>query len=301
MSTSNVASIDARFYTTMFVDSAGRLFGAGKNAEGMLGDGSTLDRSSFVQALGISHATQVACGYRHAAVRTAEGKVYTSGQNAGTYRLGVGDTVYRSSFVLAVGISNAMAVSCGFSSSIALRSDGAVYVGGGSVSAGESANGTGVANATFAQAIGISNAIAIASGFKSHYALRSDGIPFAVGYNSAGQLGDGSTTDRSTFVAVTGVSQVIAISAGGAFFNVYALRSDGAVFAAGSNFYGQIGDGGTISRSTFVQAVGLSQIVAIAPGLALRADGRLFAVGWNSSGQLGDGTTTNRSSFIAVL
>jgi alpha-tubulin suppressor-like RCC1 family protein len=297
---SNIVAIGASNGVVMIIDSSGSVFGAGDNANGKLGDGSTIARSSYVQALGVSNATQISCGYNYTAVRTADGLVFSAGQNAGAYRLGVGDTIYRSTFIQGLGISNARAIACGFAGTIALRSDGSVFITGGSTR-GESANGTGIPNSTFAQAPGISNAVAVGSTYRSHFALRNDGFIFGVGANSHGQLGDGTTNDRSTFVQMIGASQIIAIAVGNSTYTPYALRSDGMVFAVGMNYAGQIGDGGTLTRSTFVQALGLSQIVAIAPGFALRADGRLFAAGLNSSGQLGDGTTTDRSSFVAVL
>jgi len=43
-----------------------------------------------------------------------------------------------------------------------------------------------------------------------------------------------------------------------------ALRSDGLVFACGYNDSGQLGDDSVMNRSTFVQAIGISNAVAVA-------------------------------------
>jgi alpha-tubulin suppressor-like RCC1 family protein len=55
------------------------------------------------------------------------------------------------------------------------------------------------------------------------------------------------------------------------------LKSDGTVWGFGSNGSGEIGDGTTTQRTTPVQVVGLSGVVAIAAGestsYALQADG----------------------------
>jgi alpha-tubulin suppressor-like RCC1 family protein len=97
-----------------------------------------------------------------------------------------------------------------------------------------------------------------------------------------------------------GVSQVIAISALPNGDSFYALRCDGLVFACGDNDDGQLGDNCTVDRSTFVQAVGISQVVALGQGFVLQAGGHVYAVGYNQGQQLGDGTITNRSSFVKV-
>ncbi|MEI9966943.1 MAG: chitobiase/beta-hexosaminidase C-terminal domain-containing protein [Candidatus Moraniibacteriota bacterium] len=74
------------------------------------------------------------------------------------------------------------------------------------------------------------------------------------------------------------------------------LRTDGTVWACGSNSSGQLGDGTTTTRTSPVQVPGLSGVVAVSAGgsstMALKSDGTVWAWGLNSSGQLGDGTTT---------
>ena len=142
--------------------------------------------------------------------------------------------------------------------------------------------------------------------------LKSDGTVWAAGSNTFGQLGDGTTTDSSNPVQVTNVdgtelSGVIGISAGTAH-TVY-LKSDGTVWAAGKNTYGQLGDGTTTQRSNPVQVTNadgtsLSGVVGISAGLThtvyLKSDGTVWVAGSNTSGQLGDGTTTNRSNPVQV-
>ena len=73
--------------------------------------------------------------------------------------------------------------------------------------------------------------------------LKSDGTVWTVGRNTSGQLGDGTTTDRNNFIRVTnvdgtGLSGVVRVSAG-SNHTVY-LKSDGTVWATGSNANGQL-------------------------------------------------------------
>src|SRR5690242_6350736 len=89
---------------------------------------------------------------------------------------------------------------------------------------------------------------------------------------------------------------------------VLALWSLGAnaqtIWAWGSNSYGQLGDGTTISRSFPVRVNGLCSVVAIAGGydhsLAILDDGSLWGWGYNLWGQVGDGTFTDRYSPVPV-
>ena len=83
-----------------------------------------------------------------------------------------------------------------------------------------------------------------------------------------------------------------------------ATRTDGTLWAWGTNREGELGDGTAVARSAPVQ-VGTEMSWASATGgdfhsAALRSDGTLVAFGYNLSGQLGDGTTTTRLAPVSV-
>ena len=81
------------------------------------------------------------------------------------------------------------------------------------------------------------------------------------------------------------------------------LRSDGSLWAVGSNYYGQLGDGTTVSRSLPVE-VESSGVTSVSAGtyhsLYIKSDGSLWGMGSNSNVQLGDGTTTYRTSPVQI-
>merc|ERR1712232_336176 len=84
------------------------------------------------------------------------------------------------------------------------------------------------------------------------------------------------------------------------------LLQDGTVMGAGSNAYGQLGDGSNTNRHTPVQVSGVTNAVAIAAGpgaqysLFLLSDGTVLGAGLNAEGQLADGSTENRMLPVQV-
>src|ERR1700737_3738583 len=82
------------------------------------------------------------------------------------------------------------------------------------------------------------------------------GLVFAWGGDSDGQLGDGGGLDKTVPVQVKGpggvgfLTNIKAVSAG---WHSLALGSKGAVYAWGTNTFGQLGDGGVVTRTTPVQ------------------------------------------------
>ena len=102
---------------------------------------------------------------------------------------------------------------------------------------------------------------------------------------------------------VSGLTNVTMISAGQSFS--LALKSDGTVWAWGSDGSGQLGDSASASSSTTpVQVSGLTGITHIAAGnthgLAVKNDGTAWAWGYNNEGQVGNNTTTNQFTPVQM-
>jgi Regulator of chromosome condensation (RCC1) repeat len=133
--------------------------------------------------------------------------------------------------------------------------------------------------------------------------MKSDGTVWAWGGNNYGQLGDNSTTQRNVPVQVSGLSGVTAIAVGSAAFHSLALKSDGTVWAWGSNATGQIGNNSLTDSHVPVQV--LSGVTAIAAGdshsLAVKSGGTVWAWGYNGFGQLGNNSTTDSHVPVQVV
>ena len=133
--------------------------------------------------------------------------------------------------------------------------------------------------------VNINGIAAISAGPEDGYALGTDGKVWAWGDNTMSQLGYGSARNPSIStvpVQVSGLGDVIAITAGGTA--AYALRSDGTVWAWGSDYWGQLGDGNdhnSAGTATPTEVSGLDHIIAIAASesnaFALRSDGTVWA------------------------
>lgn len=230
-------------------------------------------------------------------------------------QLGNGATADSSSPVTVSGAFSA--VSIGGAHTIGLKSDGTVWAWGNNAS-GQLGNGTQDSKTSPAQVtnpVGVSGFTAIAAGGNHTLALDNLGNVWAWGLNSSGQLGNNTLVNQNTPVqvltsdGVTPLSGITALAAGGAFS--LALKSDGTVWAWGSNNYGQLGDTTQVTKIIPVQVLTsdgitpLSGITAIAAGgshvLAINGGTTMYAWGYNELGQLGDGTTTLRLSAVPVV
>jgi alpha-tubulin suppressor-like RCC1 family protein len=140
---------------------------------------------------------------------------------------------------------------------------------------------------------GVGSVTAVAAGQSHGLALRSDGTVLAWGDDSFGQLGNGRASGTSPHpTRVPGLDHVTAITAGSTYS--LAMRSDGTVWAWGTNAFGNLGDGTNTARASPVKVSGLTGVTKIAAAdalsVALKFDGTVWDWGFNDSGQLGNGT-----------
>jgi len=135
------------------------------------------------------------------------------------------------------------------------------------------------------------------------------------GRNTEGQCGDGTALDRVDLVKVTGLpTNVIDIiitneDSGGTANTIYALTSDGRLYAWGYNQYGSIGDTTALQKHVPTLVLGpgnqfrnptVSVIKVLSNGgydggshpitsLALLSNGEVYACGYGGQGQIGNG------------
>lgn len=104
-------------------------------------------------------------------------------------------------------------------------------------------------------------------------------------------------------VAYTGGTSLSWIAVSATASVVHAIRSDGTLWAWGSNAAGQLGDGTGTTRSSPIQ-IGTSSWIAVSSNgsttAAIRVDGMLFAWGDNVFGELGDNTVVGKLSPVQI-
>jgi alpha-tubulin suppressor-like RCC1 family protein len=220
-------------------DSACALLGTGgvkcwgSNAFGKLGDGTTDDRLTPADVIGLSSGvTAIATGGLRSCAVLATGGVKCWGYGYGSTPTDVTGLT-----------SGVTAISAGGPVCVLTNIGGVKCVDGD--------------RRTPVDIPGLSNGVtAIATNAVHGCALTSVGGVKCWGLNDHGQLGDGTTSNRSTPVDVSGLgSRVIGITAGG--FYSCAVTSAGSAKCWGANGAGALGDGTETRRLRPVAVVGL--------------------------------------------
>jgi alpha-tubulin suppressor-like RCC1 family protein len=294
--------------TSFVLKANGTVWGWGNQRDGRLGDGQDRDasRTQPQPVLGVGAIRQIAIGNAHGLALRADGVVFAWGAN-GDGRLGNGQE--SGAAVTAIRLpqlASVTAVAAGLGFSMALRSDGAVFVWGQNV-AGQLGLGDDTPRAVPTQVPGLASIGAIAAGGGQAFAIRRDGVVFGWGNNRDGQLGLGSAASRGYVPsprpvgALAGLN-VTAIAVG--WFHTVALLADGSLRTFGASNIGQAGSpSGVDGFGAFpspIRPAGVDSVAAVAAGqyhtLALRRDGSALGWGNASEGRLGDGSSGRSQS-----
>jgi alpha-tubulin suppressor-like RCC1 family protein len=168
---------------------------------------------------------------------------------------------------------------------------------------------------------------AIGSGYGSYgysVLLTDQGKVFTAGYNGYGQLGDGTTTDTSAKavkfaveVMSSGAADIYVPTGTGSYGAIFIKKTDGSLWAAGYNGYGNFGAPGsgggtsstnpTLTRVWNPAVIGTTATKVVLAGAAdyltsyvLGANGVLYGAGYNGNGQLGIASDTQVNAWTAL-
>ena len=299
----------------------GSLWAWGDNRFGQYGDATSISSTTPKRIGKDVGFARVAAGFGHyVAIRTDGSLVGWGGNSVG--QLGLGTTVLSSATPTLIGTGYSD-VATGGMHTIALKTDGSLWTWGNNVS-----GALGVVSAETCQpsypypcsskpSLVGTGYKAISAGASHTVALKSDGALWAWGDNSAGQLGVESTDFCKEGSNNTGTNVnhlacaltpklvgtgFVSVSAG--YQHTLAIKTDGTLWAWGTNYWGYLGDGGSTGAIVAPKKIG-SGFTRVAAGgyvsVAIKADGTVWSWGWNQFGNLGDGTLVGHLAPALVI
>lgn len=316
--------------STFVITQTGSVYAAGAGTNGQLGNGSAVNSSSPVKmTLPVGEKiVSIEADWHSVYLVSESGKAYMTGINEWR-QSGNGTNVQVTTpirFYTNAGDSGEPAVrqvATDGNTGWVLLSDGSVW-GVGRSSDGQLGNsaatiGTGSWSASYLQfSIGTERATQMATDYAELVVVTDTGKVFGAGRNDSGDLGCGNSTQQTLpcqMILPSGkkAKAVVNTGYGGTGSsdlygdNTFVLTTDGQVYGAGDNYYGQLGigtSGGTYSTPQRMQLPSGIEAKSVRAGagtaVVLGSDGRVYAVGNNNYGQLGTGNTTNLSTPTAT-
>ncbi|MCK5160229.1 MAG: hypothetical protein KAQ99_01520, partial [Candidatus Aureabacteria bacterium] len=237
LSEADIISVNTGHAHGLALKSDGTVLAWGLNDTGQIGIGPDTPEKVLtpVQVPGLTDIIDIAGGHHSLAV-DSNGNVWAWGDNSYN-QLGDGTYDDQWSPVQIPGLTGVVGVYAGYQNSTVLKSDGTVWGWGSSF-------WSAVEDETVPSRIpGFDNIIDIASGDDHILALKSDGTIWALGDNYYGQIGIGTRiVDQLGLPAqVMVLTDVIEIACG--HYHSLARKSDGSIWAWGSNLSGEVGIG----------------------------------------------------------
>ena len=294
---------------TAAVKTDGTLWTWGSNYGGVLGNAGTNSQSISspgTTAGGGTNWASVASGYYNIQATKTDGTLWSCGYNA-YGELGDGTFSSRTSPVTVAGGGTTWstatnAIGAGRASG-ALKTDGTLWTWGNNA-IGQLGNGV---TANFLSPITIVGGgttwSTISAGTTHAGAIKTDGTLWMWGHNHLGQLGVGNISSYASPVTIAGGGTSWSRLVCG-YYHSAAVKTDGTLWAWGYDFYGQLGDGTIVNKSSPVTVAGGGTTWNTTTGTisagyyssaAIKTDGNLWAWGLNTFGQIGNNTTSTTS------
>lgn len=254
---SNVTSVSAGYFHTMFIATNGSLWATGDDSNGELGDsrGGTGVMTNMPEMIVASNVTSVAAGLYSTFFIMTNGSLWAMGRQAygelGDGVAGQSGGYFTNKPELIVN-SNVAAVATGGDHSLYVTSNGFLYAMGydGYGELGDTNGGFIGGNPQYVtRPEMITNGVtAVAAGADHSLFIMTNGSLWAMGNNEWGQLGNGNTNNQYAPVMIE-PSNVTAIACGQN--HSLFLMSDGSLWGMGSDFYGELGNGQSTNGTYF--------------------------------------------------
>jgi alpha-tubulin suppressor-like RCC1 family protein len=296
------------YESTHAITTDGKLYGTGRNSNGVIGDGTTDPRTTLYQVGTLTTWKSISCRYVTAHAIKNDGSLWSWGLNyfGGTGQC-FGDNASENSRSVPgqVGaLLNWKQVTTGQYYSTAVKTDGTLWSWGKNEEGGLGLNDV-IYRSSATQVGALTTWASVSGGFDHTLAIKTDGTLWTWGQNAYGALGDKTTITKSSPVQVGSLTTWSSISC--ADNSSFGITSDGKLWAWGyDGSYGGLGIGGSnYHRSSPVQVGALTTWRMVSVGFqgrttAVKTDGTMWSWGNNNYGELGLGNTTSRNSPVQV-
>ncbi len=299
-------SISAGAYHTCALTETGGVKCWGQNFDGQLGDGTTVDKFSPVDVVGLGGGVKaISAGNYHTCALTTAGGVKCWGRNTDG-QLGNGTKISSSIPVDVISLTiDVRDVRAGGFHTCAIKMNDVIRCWGNN-DFGQLGDNTKISTSVSVKVSVIPETVLVRTFRLGQFhtcIVTTTGVVQCWGSNGFGQLGNGTKIDSLTPVIVSGVSSGVSVLATGASHNC-AVTADTGLSCWGSNEYGQLGNGTETTSSSPVKVSGMTGGVSgVSAGLrhtcAIRND-VMKCWGFNFYGQLGDGSTDSSNTPVNV-
>ena len=290
-------------FHTLALRADGTLWAWGFNQNGQLGDGTQTTRLMPTK-IGAGKWLYVAAGKAHSIGIDDKGALWTWGRNADG-QLGDTTRIDRLAPVRAGALIDVYtSAAAGDTHSLARRNDGALMVWGGNAK-GQLGTGSTTGNTAPAR-VGTAVWASVSAGGGHSAAIRSDATLWAWGDNALGQLGLNTATNATApqqVLLAGAANNWSAVSAG--LGHTVAIRTDGTLWAWGSNSNGQVGNDTLADQRAPVQIGIATGWTSVSAGtqhtVGMMLDNTLWTWGLNTDGQLGNGQNTDQKVPVLLV